>query len=398
MNCSIDVPLKYPAEESPWVSIENTAEMSDESILHATSEVQLIARAHQERHRHSLEAILRYLLGEQDYGDTLALLEASTDRSGMELDSHDEFSSSGEDETDQQYASVQEPEWESIDVMVKVSNAQYNVPLPKACGALWTDDGRLVCFFPPKQDKTLSFLQPLSLKSDEWTAKKQKSVLEGFGRLQSGSSISGMTVPNPDTIESGDSDFDDSSGSSSDSSSSKGGPSSHLRLLPSMAGCNGVRESTYALSVDDTQRSDRPNGRGKSAIWSSKNFVSIHDGAELLPAQRTLAVEYQLDSTSKCCLHNAGVARKHGKLELADIWEFLNLILQDAVPLERIHISSRQEPITVVARRAISPLQPKDSAIDLSYDAHDDDQEIKLKGPVYWGAHPFGSQWLVKVL
>ncbi|KAL9637479.1 MAG: hypothetical protein Q9204_001874 [Flavoplaca sp. TL-2023a] len=397
VKCSIEVPLKYPDEESPWVSIENTAEMSDESILQATSEVQLIARAYQEWHRHSLEAILRYLLGEQNYSDTLALLRASTDRSGMELDDHDEFSSSDEEDTNGQYASIQDREWDSNDV-ITVSNAQFNVPLAKACGALWADDGRLVCFFPPKQDNPPSFLQPISLKSGEWTTKNQRSVLEGFGRLQSGSSISKMSVTTADSTESGDSDFDDSSGSSSDSSSSNGNPSSHLRLIPSMAWRDGVQESTRALSIDESQRSDRPNGRVKSALRYSKNFVSIRDCAELLPAKRTLAAEYQLNSTSKCCLHNAGVARKYGKLELADIWEFLNLILQDAVPLERIHITSTQEPITVVARRAISPLQWRDSAIDLSYDAHDDDQEITLKGPVYWGAHPFGSRWLVKAL
>ncbi|KAL8896528.1 MAG: hypothetical protein Q9192_003048 [Flavoplaca navasiana] len=397
VKCSIEVPLKYPDEESPWVSIENTAEMSDESILQATSEVQLIARAYQEWHRHSLEAILRYLLGEQNYSDTLALLRASTDRSGMELDDHDEFSSSDEEDTNGQYASIQDREWDSNDV-IAVSNAQFNVPLPKACGALWADEGRLVCFFPPKQDKPPSFLQPISLKSGEWTTRNQRSVLEGFGRLQSGSSISRMTVPTADTTESGDSGFDDSSGSSSDSSSSNGNPSSHLRLIPSMAWRDGVQESTRALSVDESQRSDRPNGRVKSAIRYSKNFVSIRDCAELLPAKRTLAAEYQLDSTSKCCLHNAGIARKYGKLELSDVWEFLNLILHDAVPLERIHITSTQEPITVVARRAISPLQSRDSAIDLSYDAHDDDQEIRLKGPVYWGAHPFGNRWLVKAL
>ncbi|KAL8659986.1 MAG: hypothetical protein Q9226_000149 [Calogaya cf. arnoldii] len=400
VKCSIEVPLEYPHEESPWVAIASTAGMSDEAILHATSEVQLIAQAYQERHRHSLEAILRYLLGEQSYNDTLGLLQIVTDRPGLGLDGQDGFSSSDEDdENDHQYASVQEPGWESSNVMVAVSNAQYNVPLPKACGALWADDGRLVCFFPPKQDRPPSFLQPLSLKSGEWTSKNRRNILEGFGRLQSGSSLSRMTPSNVGTIESGDSDFDDSLDStSSDTSSSNGNRSSHLRLMPSMAWREGVQESTQALSVDESQRSDRPNEPAKSKRGNSKNFVSVHDRAQLLPSKRTLAADYQLDRTSECCVHNAAVARKHGELELADTWEFLNLILQDEVPLEPIHISTRPDPIMVIARRAISPLRQKDSAIDLSYDADEDEQRNLLKGPVYWGAHPFGSRWLVEAL
>ncbi|CAO1598907.1 hypothetical protein XANCAGTX0491_002660 [Xanthoria calcicola] len=400
VKCSVEVPVKYPEEEPPWVSFESTAGMSDEAILHATSEVQLIAHAYQERHRHSLEAILRYLLGEQGYGETLALLQALTDRPGLGFDGQDDFSSSDEDdETGHQYASVQEPDWEGSDIMVAVSNAQYNVPLPKACGAMWADDGRLVCFFPPKQVRLPSFLQPVSLKSGEWASRNRRSVLEGFGRLQSGSSISRMTPSNADTIESGDSDYDDFSDSSSDTSSSNGNRSSHLRLMPSMAWRERFQESTRALSVDESQRSDRLNGPpAKSTMGSIKNLVSIRDCAELLPAKRTLAAEYQLDPTSECCLHNATVARRYGELELADTWELLNLILQDEVPLERIHISSRHDPITVIARRATSPLHSQDSAIDLSYDADEVEPRAKFKGPIYWGAHPFGSRWLVEAL
>ncbi|KAL8859875.1 MAG: hypothetical protein Q9178_003708 [Gyalolechia marmorata] len=401
VKCSIEVPLRYPNVEPPWVTIESTAEMTDESILQATSEVQLIAQAYQERHRHSLEAVLRYLLGEQSYDDTLALLQALPDRSslGLGLDGQGELSSSDDDdESDHQYANIQVPGLESSDVMVAVSNAQYNVPLPKACGALWADDGRLVCFFPPKDERPPSFMQPLNFKAGEWTSKNRRSLLEGFGKLQSGSSISKMTSSKVSATESGDSDFDDSSESSSESSSSTENRTSHLRLMPTMAWREGIHESTHALSVDESQRSSGPSGLPKSTMLNSKNFVSIRDCAELLPAKRALAVEYQADSTGECCVHNAAVARKYGELDLADIWEFLNLIIQDEVPLERIHISSKYDPILVVARRAVSPLHPKDSAIDLSYDYHEGEHKTRLKGRVYWGAHPFGSRWLVEAL
>ncbi|KAL8768971.1 MAG: hypothetical protein Q9209_004888 [Squamulea sp. 1 TL-2023] len=398
VKCGIEVPLGYPNEAAPWINIESTAGMSDESLLHAMSEVQLIAHAYQERRRHSLEAIVRYLLGEQSFNDTIALLQVFPDKSDLGLGGQDELSSSDEDdETDHQYAHSQVTGLDSSDVMATVSNAQYNVPLPKACGALWADNGRLVCFFPPKEDKTPSFIHPLSLKAGGWTSKNRRSVLEGFGRLHSGSSISKMTS-SMGAAENGDSDFDDSSDTSSGSSSSCGNRTSYLRLMPSMTWREGVQESTRAMSVDESQRSSAPNGPAKLARGSLKNFVTIRDCAELLPAKRSLAAEYRLDRTGRCCLHNAAVARKYGELELADMWEFLDVILKDEVPLERINIKSRNESILVIARRAISPLQPKDSAIDLSYDSDIDENQAKLKGKIYWGAHPFGRRWLVEAL
>ncbi|KAL8680024.1 MAG: hypothetical protein Q9186_003742 [Xanthomendoza sp. 1 TL-2023] len=397
VKCTLEVPLGYPQKEAPWITIERTAGMNDERLLQATSEVQLIAHAYQERQRHSLEAVVRFLLGEQNYDEALVLLKAFPTQSSRGLDRPDDLSSSDEDdEGDHQYANGQVSGFERSDGTVMVSNAQYIVPLPKACGALWADDGRLVCFFPPKEERHP--IQSLSLKSGEWISKPRKNKLEGFGRLQSGSSISKMTASNPDMIESGDSDFEDSSESSSGSSSSVHHRTSQMRLMPPIAWREGLQESTRALSIDESQRSTGANGPTKSAITSSKNFVSIHNCVGLLPAKRKLAVEYKLEHTSQCCLHNAAVARSHGELDLANVWDVLTLILQDEVPLESINISSRREPVFVVARRSVSSLHPKHSANALNCDSDEKEHEAETRGPVYWAAHPFGNRWLVDAL
>lgn len=343
--------------------------MSDEIILQITSDLQIIADAYRDRQRHSLEAILRYLLREQTRDECLLLLRALPATFSLEFDQRTELSSSDEeDEVGHQYAGIQAPRLESSDGMLADTKAQYNVPLPNACGARWANDGRLVCFSPPKPKKGPSFLQSLSFQGSQWTSRNRSSMFDGFGRLQGGSPVTKRTSSDLETIESGDSDFDDSSQSSSGSSSSSDVGVSHLKWMPSIAWREALQSSKHALSVDESQKSSGVNGQSRSATRSSKNFVSIQDCAELLPAKRSLAERYSLDNGAQYCLHNAAVARKLGELDLADVWDFVNLIINEEVPLERAKVGSKNESILLIARRTISPLWSKDSAIDLSYD------------------------------
>ncbi|KAK5069046.1 hypothetical protein LTR16_009682, partial [Cryomyces antarcticus] len=97
------------------------------------------------------------------------------------------------------------------------ANANANVPLPKACGALWAEDGRLVCFFPPKEENK-SLLKTIALQSNGRSTRNHK-MFEGFGRLHADS-------PEPRNVPSsqrGEEDEDElaewsTSSSSSDSS------------------------------------------------------------------------------------------------------------------------------------------------------------------------------------
>ena len=396
IRCKIDVPIGYPDEEPVWPIIESTAGTSDEYILRAMSDLQNVAQAYQERHRHSLEAVLRYLLGEQSCDESLALLRMQSDHAELEPDQQLELSSSDEEDGEDEYTNNHVHGLESSEGILAVSNAQYNVPLPKACGALWADDGRLVCFFPPKDEKRYSLIEPLGVNDGGWNFKNHNTLFEGFGRMQSRSNTTGRTLSNPETIESGDSDFEDSSRSSSGSSSSSNfGMMAPLKLIPSIAWREGPPEAHHVLSADESQKSSGANARTTSASRISKNYISIRQCSNLLPSKRHLAEAYSLETNSQCCLHNATVARENGELDLADTWDFVNLILKDEVPLEQAHIGSQHEPILMIARRTLSPLRAKDSAIDLSYD---EDSHQKIKGRTYWGSHPFGRRWLVDSL
>ncbi|KAL8837852.1 MAG: hypothetical protein Q9170_002370 [Blastenia crenularia] len=398
IKCRIEVPVGYPNTEPSWATMESTAGVSDETILQVLSDLQLIAYAYQERKRHSLEAILRYLIGEQSRDSTLAWLKAQPNQASFEVDQQMDFTSSDEDDGDGQYATDQWPGLESSDAMIAVSNAQYNVPLPKACGALWADDGRLVCFFPPKEERKASFLDPFSVRASAWTSRSRQNMFEGFSRLQSKSVDSGKTSSSLETTGSGDSDYEDSSRSPSDSQSSSSYGMTSLKLMPSIAWQDEPQEAHRALSIDESQRSSGANAQTTSAVRSSKNFVVIHQCAELLPAKRQLAKDYTLESSTECCLHNTTVARKHGEIDLADTWDFVSLILRDEVPLRQISVTYQHEPILLIARHTLSPLLHRDSAVDLSYDFHDEEVHADMKGPIYWGSHPFGRKWLVDAL
>ncbi|KAL9586654.1 MAG: hypothetical protein Q9203_003792 [Teloschistes exilis] len=399
LKCRVEIPLGYPTDAPPYPNVESTAGLGDETILQITSDLQVIGDAFRDRKRHSLEAMLRYLLQEQSCEDCLSLLRAIPETSVLGADQLGDISSSDdEDETEQQYAAIQAPGLDSSHGMLAGAKAQYNVPLPKACGALWAENGRLVCFFPPKSDKAPSLLRPLSGKTIEWSPKDRRSIFGGFGRFGSTSPDTRQAFSELETIYSGDSDFDGTSQSSSGSSSSGDVGVSQMKWMPSIAWRGALQGSKYAGSIDESQKSSGPNERTRSSTRSSKNFISLHDCAGFLPAKRQLAVQYALGSGATPCLHNAAVARNRGELELAGVWDFVNLIIKDEVPLDRTAITGGRDSILVVARRSIAPLRWKDGAIDLSYDSPNDEGGTKPKGRIHWGAHPFGRQWLIDAL
>ena len=393
-KCRIEIPANYPTEEPPSASLDRTAVLDEEVAFEITDDLHTIAAAYQKRHRHSLEAMLRYLLGEQTCEESLTLLKARPDSSAIEIDQQAESSSSDEDDDNEgKLINNQGRGLGSSDGLLAVSNAQYNVPLPKNCGAFWAGNGRLICFFPPKEPKVSSLIGPLNLKAGERRA--HRNIFENFGRLHGGSPVAKKTPSIPSTIESGDSDFDDSSLSSNSSSFSGGTGLPRLNLMPSIVWRAGTRDQQHTVSIDE---SSGPNGQAKSALQASRNYISIHDFADLLPAKYHLAKEYILGKDEKCCLHNAKVARQHGHDELADVWSLVDLILRNEVPLDRVHISHIGEPVSLIARRIVSPLNAKDSAIDLSYDSMEEDYHATVKGQIKWGGHPFGEHWLIDAL
>lgn len=397
LQSRIEFPSTYPDSASPTFSFEKTASLSDETLSKIYADIGLITASFVSRQRSSLEATLRYLLGEQTLEESLLWLKK---RESMDLDSTRDLDSSSSDDDDEivgKYGDPQANIMEASDPMIATSNAQYNVPLPKACGALWADDGRLVCFFPSRSDQESSLLE-MSIRASDRSSRKGKTMFEGFGRLQNTSSRQRRHASTLETIESGDSDFEESSTSSDSSSSSDGFGLPQHHFLPTMAWHGNVLETPPGVSLDDSQKSSGGSGLEKSSTSKGSMFISIHAFADLLPAKQGLAERYVIGKGSISSVQNAQVARESGNSDLADVWSFVDLLLQDIVPLELIGSPRDNDSIMIVARCAVSRLKAKDSAIDLSFDELQE-RKIPIKSAsVKWGNHPFGRRWFVDSL
>jgi hypothetical protein len=390
----------YPTESIPSFSAEKTASIAEDVVTKLTADVHTIGRAYLAYQRGSLEALTRYLQGEQALDDILGWTKAEPENSAL-LDFAENDDSDEEDEGDA-YKAVQADDFGlGGSGMLNSSNANANVPLPKACGALWADNGLLICFFPPKEDRVQSLVDVLGLDT-ALQAKGKKGVFEGFGRLQApavrsklfradGTGVSGET-----DSESGSEASDLSSANSTTNSNAF----SHGRrqmnsqyIFPT----DLLRISQGGIGLDETHRSNGSVSISRSGFTQSKNVVSIHDLSSMLPSKKKLAQFYKL-SGPNACKHNASVAADEGLQDLANAWSLLDMIIRDEVPVETMPTKEGQVQILVVARRASSCLHRNDSGIDVMFDTGARSHGKKAKYSVKWGEHPLGSSYLIKEL
>lgn len=386
IRARIDFPQDYPETEAPILSMDKPTSMTQEIFHTIASDVQSLAEAYMFEQKNSLEAIFRYLLGESDLNDALSWLKPKLTQDII-------YSSSDEDDEDVgTFVNTQTSVMDMADSALGISNAQYNVPLRRTCGASWANDGRVVCFFPVVEN-SLSILDS-SLRGTEISPRYHKNMFEGFGRLHNKSSAPKTKISTLQTIESDDSGYDDSltsSAGSSESSEIVEEPQYHL--IPSIARLANPSDTQRAMSAEDSQRSSGIVGFVKSSGSKKVNFISIHDWREFLPSKHALAKKYFL-SGPKCCSMNAKIAAHMGMQDLSDAWELVDLIMRDEVPLAIRDHPYGGESVLIVARRALAPRSRSDSAVDISYDTPDEEQQRNLKGGIKWAGHPFGRQLL----
>ena len=389
--------------------MERTTNLDHEIVNKVNAEVSEITAAFLSRQRNSLEAILRYLLGEQTLEESLFWLKKCLENDELDTVSGLEFSSSDEDEEiSGSHANPKTNDMESSDPMIAKMKVQNNVPLPKLCGALWMDNGRLVCFFPSKQEKEFSLLD-LNHGSVERSSKSRKSIFEAFGRFHNASIRKKQA---PSTLETIESDDFDSPGSSQSSSSSSSGTDDigipHHHFMPNIAWHGDGLEAFPSITLDESQKSS--NGVEKVGLSPREgSFITIHDYSEMLSARKHLAQRYVLGGGSHGCSHSAQVAQEAGEKDLADIWSLVDLLVQGKIPLEALddsqHSNSGQAmdtlaiaPVRVVAHQTLSRLRVEDIGRDLTYDASDEQCLLASQVPVRWSYHPLARQYLVDAM
>ncbi|THC92113.1 hypothetical protein EYZ11_008408 [Aspergillus tanneri] len=222
LKVDIKFPVDYPKSAMPTFHVQKTAAVTDQLSDKIIAELRTIAETYLSHKRSCLEGVVRYLLGECDLEESIAwILGETAETVKSPVNGQLEGESSDEDEV----GLSQSQELGMSSELLRPVNANVMVPVAKACGMLWANDGRLVCFFPAKKGGSASLLENLGFK--EMTRSRADKVFEGFGRLQTnspGPRVSGALASTDD----GTSDYSDDS--DAETSSSSGSSASGYRI------------------------------------------------------------------------------------------------------------------------------------------------------------------------
>ena len=400
LDCRLDFPIGYPTEAIPSFKVEKTALLDDKTIARLKADVQTIAETYLEFQRSSLEALIRYLQGDQTLEDALAWTKDEQENSVIDFDGDAGSSSDDDDDLGKLNGSQIDDFGLAGPGLSSTSNANAKMPLPKACGAVWARNGTLVCFFPPKVERSMSSVGSLTFDgAGLLSGGKRKKIFGGFGKLcppsMTRSKASSLGTHESSSSDS-DSDYSSSETSSGDSSSSRGasgkGPSSTSRRVFDTEILNFPLSEGF---LDDVPNSNDSVSMSRSAAASSKTFISIHNLEALLPAKRRLAERYELTGPNACA-NNATVALGEGYFDLADTWSLIDMILKKDIPLEEIRLQKKTS--SQVVYRVFNALKNKEDDKSMSSDMGMKTKRAMARGHIKWSLHPFGRALLVQEL
>ncbi len=375
-------PKLYPQSANAVLTLHKSSSLEEEKHKLITTELHTIAETYASRQRGCLEAILRYLLREQNLEQIVgwvlgeSLIESKIFDNGPVPDNGD--STDSDDELDGVRDGL-------------AASANILVPIAKGCGALWSETGKLVCFFPAKGAEPASFLSSLGMKNLE-DAQSSK-LFEGFGRLNTSSTARKTTIGTKTADGDSDSETSESSWNSSTSSSASfetennGHGVSAFKIATS-----GLQQ--FSRSPDRSNHSTAGGGTKINDAAPRQSAVSIRTFEDLIPSKRELAVEYEIFGTGReVCEHNATVAQDASLDDLASVWTLAGLLLDDAVPLEVVPDLSHTttHDILVIARAAARKHKSSQSATAGPL-------EHRAYGRTRWGNHPLGSIYLMPAI
>lgn len=391
LKVTIDIPHAYPKTKAPKFIIEKNAFMPEGTHEKLEEEVHQIGEQYLRRKQNCLAAAFSYLLGEAD-------LAASTNFFKNVRDLDDEIDvladeSSSEDSDNDIPAGGSASMSQDLTASTEIENTLAPItrptvpPVYRTCGARFSNDGRLICFFPTKEAKALLFTPSDTLKERP----KDQPTFAGFGRLAHDSPPSRKRI-----IDGEASVTDDLSALSDDSDDSSSSSDSELttmhkislwyrpghRLHKTWSANESLRSSgggTGAGTGTGTGTSRRRTGR-------AKNVVSLIDMRDLFPSRKQFAEEYAIfGDGAQICEHNAQVAEKYGYSDLVHIWKYAALLLRSDIPLEVREQRQRNKSVLVIAKDALSRYRDGD---------YSENEVELLTGRVKWGHHPLAREFV----
>ncbi|OQV05818.1 WD domain-containing protein [Cladophialophora immunda] len=379
LRVEMKFPKLYPRSANAILTLQKSGSLDEETHRLITTELHTIAETYASRKRGCLEAVLRYLLREQNLEQIVAWVLGESLVDSKILDTSTVGADDSSSDSDDQLDGVRE----GLD-----ASANILVPLAKGCGALWSETGKLVCFFPAKGNEPVSFLSTLGVKDLEDS--ESGRLFEGFGRLHASSPARKPTRGAKTADDDSDSDTSDSSWKSSSSSSSSFETEQNIPGVSSYrAGASGLQQRSRSPDRSNHSTTGGPN---KLNDAPRKSAVSIHTFDDLIPSKRELAVGYQLFGDGPdVCKHNATVARNASLRDLESVWIVVGLVLDNSVPLEVL--PELRDPTlqdVLVIAKTVTGRTPGKSNNHL--DKHN------VFGRTRWGSHPFGSTYLLPAI
>ncbi|KAB5560212.1 WD repeat-containing protein [Coniochaeta sp. 2T2.1] len=393
VKVKVDIPTSYPKGKAPRFYIENTLLMPDQTHKKIEREVNQIAGQFLKRKENCLEVAFTYLLGEVDLETSTTLfknvrdldddLDGLADESSSEEDSDNDIPAGGSAAMSQELTASTE-----LDPTNTLAQTQRPVipPLPRFCGARFSNDGRLVCFFPTRDERARGPLSIAAATDASRDRQKGEPNFAGFGRLAQDSPPPKHRYDDASVADEQDLSGSDESESSTSSSDSEPTAMSKIslwyqpvtRFRKTWSANESVRSSgggTGAGTGTGTGTSRKRGGR-------PKNILSIYDFRDMLPSKKQFAEEYAIfGDGADVCKHNAQVAQKYGYVDLVDIWKYAALLLRTGIPLELHEHRNHKDSVLVIAKDSVS--RP-----------HDEDDPLTLSGRVKWGHHPLAQEFV----
>ncbi|KAI1631274.1 hypothetical protein F4809DRAFT_181279 [Biscogniauxia mediterranea] len=386
IKVKVEIPSNYPKLRAPKFFIEKTALMTEETHKKLDQEISQLASQFSKKHQNCLEVIFSYLLGEIDLSTSDVFFKNVKDLDDDLGGLADESSSEEEDNgiPTGGSATMSQELTASVELDPTLAPANRPTPIPGLCGARFSNDGRLVCFFPTKEEKAKALL---FTPTDSYKERpKGEPTFAGFGRLQQDSTPTRNRNDEASaTDDQSDSDGSEDSSSSSDSETTymhkiNTWYTSSRRFRKTFSGSYSMHSSGGGTGVG----TGTGTGTSRRRAAKPKNFVSIHNVTNELPSKREFAYEYSIfGDGAQVCEHNAQVAQKYGRPDLVDVWRYAALLLRKDIPLEPLNCDHERDTILVIAKDAVERFGKNKPSSGNS-------DEV-LTGRVKWGHHPLAK-------
>lgn len=256
-----------------------------------------------------------------------------------------------------------------------------NVPLPKACGALFAPNGQLLTFFPPKVQQAQTRKREDSFVPVE-PRKRSKKVDRSIRLFPSFGNLGGDVQLYMD-------DSDSTYSEDYEKRSEIGAVWPDFQLQPSSFPSQQSWNAQVSPAMLD-HTSKQPRIKVNISVYELE-IVSfgVHVQQGLAQAYRLLREDSE--SAADVCSHNAQAAEKSGLKDIARVWRLFGMLMDDKVPLRALPSFDGDVEVLVIAKQAISLWDDASAVGALPVNDHDG-----AFAHLRWGGHPFGKNWLIR--